>query len=71
MGVLLLIGISYVALYFLIKSAVKNGIIEARKADGEKYVNSSSQISQTKCTQCGVMHDIDYVRCPNCGYKAE
>jgi len=36
--------------------------------DSEDF-DASAMIAQTKCPNCGDLHDIDYPKCPKCGYK--
>jgi hypothetical protein len=63
--------ISYVILYFVIKAAVKNGIIEARQTgNAEDSVDSDgNQIPQKNCPDCNKKHDFDYPKCPYCDYQ--
>ena len=85
MEVIIYAVIGYIILYFVIKSAVRNGILEARaKPAGRKGVaqlldesntdegevdESGNRISQTICPSCGAEHDIDFPACPHCGHR--
>ena len=85
MEVIIYAVIGYIILYFIIKSAVRNGILEARaKPAGSKGIvkvlNESStseddvdeggdRISQAICPSCGAEHDIDFPACPHCGHR--
>ncbi len=33
------------------------------------YGNGENKIAQIKCPECGMMHDLDYPKCPFCKYK--
>ena len=72
MEILIIIGIvmSYVILYFIIKTAVRNGIIEARKnSNGEDaFDNDANLIPQKTCPGCNKNHDFNYPKCPYCDY---
>ena len=66
--------ISYAVLYIVVKTAVRNGIAEARAAEdvqiaGIKDGDSKGgiNISQVVCKNCGKKHDMDYPKCPYCG----
>ena len=64
--------ISYNILYFVIKAAVRNGIIEARyidNANGSSDGNSRSKLLQKACPNCNKNHDFDYPKCPHCNYQ--
>ena len=59
----------FAILYFLIKAAVRNGIIEARNVvSSENIVDDGTQISKVTCPGCGKKHDMDYPDCPYCGH---
>ena len=63
--------LSYVILYFVVKAAVRNGIVEARnigKLSGS-VVEDGTQISKRLCPSCGTRHDIDYPKCPICKHQ--
>ncbi|MCL2170725.1 MAG: hypothetical protein FWB71_01115 [Defluviitaleaceae bacterium] len=71
-ALLILIGLSILSLYIfyrIIKAAVKNGIIEARRiintppSGGEQDGN---RIAQINCPACKQNYDMDYPKCPNC-----
>jgi len=79
---LILAIVSYVILYFVIKAAVRNGIIEAQgkrkgvfkmlnevNPDEDDRDADGNSISQTTCPQCNTEHDIDYPVCPHCGHR--
>ena len=65
--------ISLLILYFVIKLAVRNAIIEARnRADSTHDVcdkNEGTDIAQVVCAGCGRKHDMDYPKCPFCKYN--
>lgn len=73
-GIIFVIGvvgavISYVVLYFIIKTAVRNGISES------KYIHQNIETSfvptthkaQYLCAGCDKYYDIDLPQCPHCG----
>ena len=65
--------IFFIILYFVIKAAVLDAIVEAFKMKG-KDDNSKKEgyrISQIVCPKCGKKHDIDYPQCPYCGYNSK
>ncbi|MCL2874187.1 MAG: hypothetical protein FWE29_04565 [Defluviitaleaceae bacterium] len=55
------------ALYYTIKAAVRDAIIEAKQINDPS--DKEDTISQIKCPMCGVSHDMDYPKCPQCNYK--
>jgi len=61
--------ITYVILYFVIKAAVRNGIIESRQQGsvGENSINDN-QLPQKTCPQCNKSQDFDYPKCPYCNH---
>lgn len=63
--------IGYVILYFVIKAAVRNGIVEARRMrrDFDETAGNDNSISQKTCPGCGKKHDIDFPKCPYCNYQ--
>ncbi|MCL2592153.1 MAG: DUF6019 family protein [Defluviitaleaceae bacterium] len=61
--ILLSIIVFWIILYFVIKVAVKNAIIEAREESTNK---EGYTIAKTTCPDCGEEHDIDFAKCPNC-----
>ena len=61
-GILITI-VFFVILYFVIKSAVRDGIIESR---GGKADEEDSGISKVECPNCGKSYDMDYPKCPHC-----
>ena len=71
MEVLLIIFIaiiSYVILYFVIKAAVRDGIMEARNANGtpNNPYSDENRIAQKTCTNCNKEYDCDFPKCPCC-----
>ena len=71
----LIVGaISYTILYFVIKWAVRDAIVEARRitdtTDNEDE-DDGTTIAQVICTACDKKHDMDYPRCPHCGEIAQ
>jgi rubrerythrin len=61
--------VSCVILYFIIKSAVRNAIIEAHRViNGD---DEDGGISKIICPACGKSHDLDYPKCPYCGHKPD
>ena len=62
--------ISYAILYFIIKAAVRNGIIEARNIDSAKYnpYSDENRIAQKICPNCKKEHDCDFPKCPYCKF---
>lgn len=61
--------LGYVILYFVIKLAVKNAIMESH-GDGEKHAGGfrDTDLPQKTCPKCGQEHDFDCPICPYCGY---
>jgi len=61
--------IFFFILYFVIKAAVRNGIIEARDdaENGESIAKKAGTIAQVLCPTCLKEHDMDYSKCPYCG----
>jgi len=58
-----------IILYHIIKSAVRNGIIEAHKDIKEEEENNRMTVEPRKtCPNCGVEHDLGYPRCPHCNH---
>ena len=68
--ILLPSALFFTILYLVVKAAVRDGIIEAKKALGEAEIpekpDDGTQISKTTCTICGKKYDIDYPKCPHC-----
>ena len=62
--------ISYVILYFVIKAAVRDGIIEARNVNDtpNNPYSDENRIAQTTCPNCNKEHDCDFTKCPYCKY---
>ena len=46
--------------FFLAKT---EELIKAENYEGE------DEILQVVCPECGTSHDLDYPKCPECGYK--
>jgi DNA-directed RNA polymerase subunit RPC12/RpoP len=64
-------GIGYLFLYLVVKAAVRDAIVEARKIKdkGDSSEEEGNRIAQAVCAKCGKKHDIDYPQCPYCGYE--
>jgi len=64
-------AMSYVILYFVIKAAVRDGIIEARNIDStsNEQEDDGARISKIICPNCGARHDMDYPKCPDCKHQ--
>ena len=61
------VAVTYTILYFVVKAAVRDAIIEARhigEADDKK--GEDTGISKIICPKCGKNHDIDFPKCPYC-----
>ena len=63
--------IPIVILYYIIKIAVRNAIIEAKQMElNTEHFNGTtdegSRISQIKCPNCSASHDMDFPKCPYC-----
>ena len=56
-------------LYFVIRTAVRDGIILSQKASPPEEKHSG--IAQTTCPNCNKTHDIDYPKCPHCKHITE
>lgn len=58
------------ALDLLIYTCPKCGKVEFFRPmeDEEGYSEEVDRIAQIKCPKCGVTHDMDYPKCPNCKY---
>ena len=69
--IILGITISYTILYFVIKAAVRNGIIEARNMNSvsDNIADNDNRIAQKACPNCKIEHDCDYPKCPYCEYQ--
>ena len=67
--------ISYTILYFVIKAAVRNAIIEARNVDSTtdstpvNFYSDESRIAQKACQNYDKNYDCDFPKCPYCGYQ--
>lgn len=71
-GILLILfaaAIIFLILYFVIKAAVRDGIIEAHSAIHNPNENDENKISQITCPECGKLHDWDYPKCPYCKHQ--
>ncbi len=60
--------VSYCILYFIIRWAVRDGIIDARNRNSVNKL-SQSDAPQIICPNCNLQHDFDYPKCPNCGHE--
>jgi hypothetical protein len=61
--------VSFMFLYFVIKAAVRDGIVEARgvrKGSDPHDRGKEDHIEQVTCPQCGKRHDMDYPKGPYC-----
>ena len=73
--IILVIIIFYVILYFVIKAAVRNGIIEARNVDNNadniphNAYSLENRIAQKICSNCNKEHDCDFPKCPYCKHQ--
>ena len=61
-------ALSYAILYFVVKAAVRDGILEAKRAGKppNEIAHDGTRISQVICPACGAEHDMDYPKCPHC-----
>ena len=67
---MILSAIPFVILYFIIKAAVRNGILEARRIENAPLsANPLDRIAQIPCPSCGKKHDMDYPKCPYCNHR--
>ncbi len=41
----------------------------AYRAEEDGFDEDVDMLPQNVCPECGTSHDIDYPRCPNCGYS--
>ena len=69
--VLIVIGviITLVILYFVIRLAVRDGVVDAHNAfnsGGSDDEREGHGISKIVCTNCGKKYDMDYPKCPFC-----
>jgi len=63
-------AIPFIILYFIIKAAVRNGILEARRIENAPPSQDPlDQIAQISCPSCGKKHDMDYPKCPYCNHR--
>lgn len=62
--------VSYAILYFVIKAAVRDGIMEVRQeiAGEGDAAEDGEHIAEVVCPECGRTHDMDYPKCPYCGH---
>ncbi|MCL2855386.1 MAG: hypothetical protein FWE21_07195 [Defluviitaleaceae bacterium] len=61
-----------VLLYWIIKAAVRRGIIEAHREMGkhtEADKPKPDSIAKITCIGCQKGFDMDYPKCPHCGHK--
>ena len=68
--ILIRLQIMLTELYLKVKYALPNAIskIPGMQYLGEQDENADS-IRQTNCPDCRQIHDIDYPKCPFCGYS--
>lgn len=64
-------AVFYIILYFVIRAAVRDGIIEAHQINDlqNEDIDEGTGISKMTCPNCGKKHDIDYPKCPHCKYQ--
>ena len=55
---------SPIIFYFIIKTAVRDAIIEARRATQNE--DETDKISQIFCNYCNNLYDMDFPKCPRC-----
>lgn len=67
--IICIIAVAVLILYFVIKAAVRNGIIEAHSEINNPKSDDADQITQITCPECGKEHDMDYPKCPYCKHK--
>ena len=63
--------IAYIILYFVIKTAVRDGLKEAFNKDDtndEDVEAEGYSINKVICQGCGEKYDIDYPKCPYCNH---
>ena len=65
MHVILFYGIIFLIAYFVIKAAVRDGIVEARYIETP---DEEDKIANIACPTCGKRHEMDYPKCPYCGH---
>ncbi len=61
--------ITCLVLYFVIKTAVKDAILETRGMSNSSPADNESDIKKVKCPVCGNTHDMDYPKCPFCKHQ--
>lgn len=68
--------IFYSILYFVIKAAVRNAIIEAGQINSQTNADAYAEnldygnsVSKVECPNCNISHDMDYPKCPSCRYR--
>jgi len=59
----------FIVLYFVVKTAVRNGVVEAHNSMDGGDDEDEDSIAMTTCPNCGRCHDIDYPKCPRCGHS--
>jgi len=69
MLIAVLSAIPLVILYFIIKAAVRNGILEARSIIKNPPQEPIDQIAKIACPACGKVFDMDYPKCPYCNHR--
>ena|GEM_PF-1161435 len=62
--------ISYAILYFVVKAAVRDAIVEARniKDEDDNSKKEERSVSQMVCPRCGKEYGVDSLQCPHCGH---
>ena len=66
---LLVVVAFFVVLYFVVRAAVRDGILAARHAGDGAEPKEGEGISQIACPACGDRHDMDYPKCPTCKHR--
>jgi len=60
---------TFILLYWIIKLAVRQGILEANKImQNPKTPKTYDSITKIICTNCDGEHDLDWPKCPHCGH---
>ena len=44
------------------------GHVELFRHDAPDADGDGDEIAKVKCPRCGTLHDMDYPKCPSCGY---
>ncbi len=61
-------AVTYLILYFVIKAAVRDGLLEAKRIVNSKP-GRKDMLPQVNCPECNKSHDFDYPKCPHCGHE--